>query len=790
MCFYHKRIYLLAQIFGLCWSALLFTSCGSGDTTSTSTPPAAAPPAATGTTVQVSVVATDPDNVTTPGRDQLHYRWAATEGTINNVDAPKTTWVVPPGAGLQFAYVLVTDDKGGFSESRAAVMTQSQAVASTTTPISAPTPTTTPNYIWGTIFFKGALNRNVYLPEVTVRITRQNEPDRTIPTDKKGEFFFSGLSVGGNPYSLFYTIPGRPEQPFTQPITVNPSSPRSYIEQEATLIGTLQVAGSVRLADKSHCGIRDEFFTDLDPQKPNALKKPISATAQLLTSNNGPLSGEFPVNNYGDYLIVRSALGGPTSAKVRIHCEQGNDKDSTLFNVQSGLSKAPAVVLDNSRPEIKSMTVLLNGEDVGRPDLPKPRTLFPKFVNDPITFTNTDLIAEIANTPGDDAFLGYKGIDTRMSACRYYQALGAVEECTASGYPNPQKAQLTLDEWKRRFNLSPFQNGNPQNPRDPSTQEVQIIYINRADLNFARDMQAVRLSDGSIAYNVCNYAGPQNTTGQGEPVDIGTEQQPNIDLAIDNARRGIGMVACVAMDYSITPGINNNQPFTKFYTFGPSGKLLLSVSLDGRREKFMPGSCTACHGGDFHGGHYPDDMTGRPDIGSRWQPFDMANLDFSSTQKQDMAAVEAAIKQLNQMMVPAVNGGLPPVVGATIDITPVTTVRTKELINGWYGGGTLTNQSTAFVPSLYCPPNGGIHPCGQSELYQKVAQGMCQTCHAAQKLNESFLNNMVCGSNTTAKLADNHTMTNALVPFERFWRDPTLPPLAGCSTVPATHPPL
>ena len=78
-------------------------------------------------------------------------------------------------------------------------------------------------------------------------------------------------------------------------------------------------------------------------------------------------------------------------------------------------------------------------------------------------------------------------------------------------------------------------------------------------------MQAVRLSDGSIAYNVCNYAGPQNTTGLGEPVDIGTEQQPNLNLAIENARRGIGMVACVAMDYSITPGINNGQPFTKFY---------------------------------------------------------------------------------------------------------------------------------------------------------------------------------------------------------------------------------
>jgi hypothetical protein len=68
---------------------------------------------------------------------------------------------------------------------------------------------------------------------------------------------------------------------------------------------------------------------------------------------------------------------------------------------------------------------------------------------------------------------------------------------------------------------------------------------------------------------------------------------------------------------------------------------------------------------------------------------------------------------------------------------------------------------------------------------------MCQTCHAAQRVNENFTDSRkVCGSD--AVLEQNHVMTNALVPFERFWLDPTLPPKLnlGCNTKPLNHPPL
>jgi hypothetical protein len=734
-------------------------SCGGSDTSSTSTTPAGSSPAAVGTTVQVSVNATDPDN------DQLHYRWAATEGTITNVDAPKTTWVVPPGSGLQFAYVVVSDNKGGYTESRAAVLTYGQPAVTTAATITPSSPIGNPGFVWGSVFYKPAsFGRNVYLPGVTVTLSN----GKSAITDMKGQFFISNVPDGN--YSATYTIPGRAAVTFVSTVTVaattnnlptSPSSP-NFFSEGVDLASTLNVAGSVRLADFSYCGIRDEFFTLASAS--NMFTGPISGTAQLLDTANNPLSSSFPINHYGDFLIVRSAVVPGTQAKVRIRCENSPVTDSaTLTLPASGAVKlSSSISITNSRPTIGTMTVLLNGQDVGRPDLPKPRTLFTSVDGTPARFGDADLIAEIIDIPGDDTFFTYKGIDTRKSACAYYRAIGAVEGCDVNGFPTG--AQLTLDQWRGQFNLSPFPTGNPANPPAPDGQEIRIQYINKSDLNLARDMQAIKLANGDLAYNTCNYPGPQDVTSPlGAPKEIGAETQADIDLSLENARRGIGMIACVAMDYT------KSSQITRFYTFGPSGKLLLSLSLDGRREKFMPGTCTTCHGGDAYGGRYPDDESGRPDLKSRWQPFDMANLKVRFGSSQDLAVANAAVKALNQRMV-----------GPGYE--PMTTQRTKDLISNWYAGGRL-DQDPNFIPTLSYAPS--------LSLYQKVTQPFCQTCHAAQKVNEFIDANKVCGGSTV--LEQNHVMTNSLVPFERFWLDSTtLIPLMGlpCTDKPARHPAL
>lgn len=764
----NRITFMIGPILWLVATALL-TACSAGDSPSGSFSPPPDQPLA-GTTVRVSVKATDIDN------DQLHYRWAVTEGTIQPVDARTTTWTVPKGSGFQFVYVVVSDGKGGFTEQRGAALTfDPPAGTSTAAPVlTPPAPTGAPGFVWGSVYSR-SFNRDVYLPGVKISLLKGSlQVGATVETDMKGQFFLSGLP--DDEYEVRYTIPGQSEVAFptTNKAKVRaankdfPTSPNAdtYFHGEVTFPGAVQVAGSVRLADQTFCGIRNEFFTRSGA--PNLFDKPVAGTAQLLNEQGQPLSAAVSINHYGDYLLVPNEPVGPsTTAKVKISCGI-EEKISNTFTVTSK-TIVPTIQLENHRPVVEPITILQDGRDEARPDLPKPRTLFESVDKTPPTFGDEDLIAEIIHTPGDDTFFTYKGIDTRKSACAYYKAIGAVQGCDADGFPTG--AQLTLAQWRSKFNLSTVSNSNLKIAPNPDDgREIRLQYVNSNDLNLGRDMQAIKLADGTLAYNTCNYPGSQDVTlRSGAPKEIGKETQPDIDRAIANARDGIGLIVCVAMDDSAIPGINGGQPFAKFYTFGPTGKLLLSVSLDGRREKFMPGTCTTCHGGDAYGGQFPDDGSGRPDLISRWQPFDMANLRLSSS--QDRSQADAVVKIFNQRLLDSKI------------VNSITTQRTRDLIANWYKDGRL-DQDPDFIPEQIKSLNLDLN------TYKKVIQPDCQTCHAAQtpKGTETLSKRHVCGGDRD--LEQSRTMTNTLVPFERFWLDPALPPLLGCGTRPAKHPAL
>jgi|CXWL01.1.fsa_nt_gi mono/diheme cytochrome c family protein len=781
------RLELIGRcVLGLVLCSATLSACGAGDNatpTSSTTAPAIA-----GTTVQVSVTARD-----TVG-DTLHYRWAATEGTINNVDAPSTTWTIPPGSGLQFAYVLVSDNNGGYTESRAAALTQT-AVSPQSQPSSGPPGDSGKGFIWGTLYYEG-FGRQVYLPDWDVQVTGASGTFTTT-TDKKGEFFFPGLTVAA-PYSFSYKVPGQisftPGQSI--PTSAIPTSPSAstYSRQKVTLAGTLLIAGSVRMADNSYCGIRDEFFTGIPigpGQQP--LDTPVSGTAELLDQNNNTVGTpssrpRATVNHYGDYLIVLNQLASaPVGPKVRIRCESLiDDRSVNLTAPLSGQQNGPSFTLPNARPVVDNMTVTLGGQNIGRPDLPAPTVL--------------KSIPEMDLAPGDDAFLTFKGIDTRKGACAYYHKIGAVEGCDNAGFPTGK--QLTLDQWKQNFNLSPFHNGDPAEP------EYKAIYMNKFDLNFARDMQGLKRTNGDLAYNVCNYPGPQNVNDPlGAPRTIGDETEADINLSIENARRGIGMIACVAMDYSVTPGLNGGQPFTKFYTFGPTGKLLLSISLDGRREKFIPGSCTACHGGDFYGGKFPDNYArtvgnptdtgaGRANIESYFLPFDVGNFKFSTqTAGLKRADLLPAFFKLNTLLQGTT--GNPKAVSDDV----------SALITQWYAGPLAPPEHNSIAPPAYDPSIvvnalgqsqqqscGACHAYNAVSLYKEVVGPSCQTCHSSnaivpdsqaggsprmtffQRPPSHYLKppvigisgaHTVCGGSSDLKM--NHMMPNTLATFERFW---------------------
>jgi hypothetical protein len=190
------------------------------------------------------------------------------------------------------------------------------------------------------------------------------------------------------------------------------------------------------------------------------------------------------------------------------------------------------------------------------------------------------------------------------------------------------------------------------------TPTYTATYINKVDLNLARVHQSVTYGPNQTNAVVCNHLGA---------TDFFNPTQPDIDNAVENAAANKDLVACVAMDYTISPGVNSNQPFIRFYIFGPNGQLLPSVNLDGRREKFVPGTCVVCHGGDHYAGKFPEDGTGFANVGGHFLPYDAGNFEFASKTGLQKCDQEDAIYHLNQNIL---NGG--------------PTQSEKQLINGWY----------------------------------------------------------------------------------------------------------
>src|SRR5262249_42218912 len=115
------------------------------------------------------------------------------------------------------------------------------------------------------------------------------------------------------------------------------------------------------------------------------------------------------------------------------------------------------------------------------------------------------------------------------------------------------------------------------------------------------------------------------------------------------------------------------DPFARFLIFGPNGDLLPSVNLDGYGEKFVPGACVACHGGNNYFalanatpqapaastpifGGFPETGQGTPNLQSYFLPYDVGNFLFSSKPPNTIndLQMQLAIFELNSNAV-AVN---------------------------------------------------------------------------------------------------------------------------------------
>ena len=677
--------------------------------------------------------------------DALQYQWRVTAGSIENRNSSETVWTMPDGPGLHFAYVTVSDGKGGYVEQQYAVSTDALGTTvAVRTPVSrgAPSSTSTtwsagrlrfsaPGLLEFAVASAPSTERIVYLPDVQVQVEHSGGGAVVFSgsTDLSGELSLPDLDEGSYEVKCS-TVPGAPlgacgaksvafpnGAAFTFSIARNPMAVVRAIKPPLTDARNLRLFGHVALADGGVCGTQSEFFS---------LQS--AASVQLVQADGTALSPPTRVNRFGDYAIDAAVLAHG-QYQLKITCE---GYSTTL----------PVPASTNLLGYVASAPIELTHQ------VPNARPVIAKMVaNGPEGNVRGEMIVPEAGTstslPGGRQFLAYKGQDTKASACRYYTSIGAAAGCDAQ---DNLQDPITLDDWKRQHKFKPYDSGNT---------EVSAAFVNRMDLNLVRRMYATQTASDDIAFVVCNHPGPDGSS------------QPEVDSVLDVGLSDQKRVACVAMEWSTVQGVNGGLPFTKFLTFGPDGALLPSINLDGRGEKYMPGTCVACHGGTQYNGRFAASGKPSPFLGSGFLPFDTGNFLFASGAGLTEAAQSQAIRDLNML------------VRATDQYS--TNPSTTRLIDGWYPSASST-LNKEYVPDAWVKAEAD-GAAGASKLYREVVGGVCRTCHAAMGsdlrnnkfdwdsnvsglLNNSLANAHFCGG--TSDVAINASMPNALISRDRL----------------------
>jgi hypothetical protein len=714
----------------------------------------------------VTVSATDTSGGT------LHYQWRSTDGKIDDVNAPTTAWVLPAGPGLHFAYVLVSNGMGGYTERRLAINTdtlsdetESENDRKPIALIPPPAPPQQGDYYrsfatWGSTgagfpLPPGAVHHEVSIPNAAVHLespTGRFPASGDVFTDLQGQFVIAGVAPGT--YSISCLIDNAFDcslGPMT--MVTDPSSGLAVATTDYISNGGFAgdpISGTFLLDDGSPCGTINEFFGAR-----------VTATATLVDASTPPkvLAGPVDVNEFGDYSLRSTDHSGAPlpAAHVVLRCEGAPPvtvppSPSTIVLTSGGTDLLKTVLTSVKPPAVLGMTATLNGKPLSAPValfLP-PHTEFPV---DHKPFPSNILSRA-------DGYLAEKGLDTRLGACLYYKAVGAVKGCDAAGN---LIGAINFDDWKRAVKIGSY-----------ATRGVPTFsasYINKVDLDLARVHQSISYGPNHTAAVVCNHLGPTLSTA----ADFLTPAQPEIDTVVDNEVKGKNLVACVAMD--ISPAMNGHQPFIRFLIFGPSGQLLPSVNLDERREKFVPGTCVVCHGGDHYAGKFPEDGSGSADVGGHFLPYDVGNFDFSSKPGLTKCDQEEQIYHLNLNV---------------LNASP--TQAEKDLIAGWYKKGIVpcSGKSVHALDEFYAPQswqdaqtqNPSVDILG---FYKNVNARSCRTCHVAMIEGYNFEHYTNVTNANASRFADvgfdfginicggslhyqrDHMMPNSLVTFNRFW---------------------
>jgi hypothetical protein len=572
--------------------------------------------------------------------------------------------------------------------------------------------------------------------------------------------------------------------------------------------GTGTIQGQLGLGDTSSCGKRIPFF-GVDVTAIVELRDKDDKTV-LSSSSGEPI--RVAVNPYHFTFTLEN---NPDGTKLFARCEAAT-LEITNF---SRTGKFPDngnffFFNDTTQPTVNSMSATRNGRSVG---------IFPVPPTPPRGTLPSDFFGrqdhKVLGTP---RFLSFKGLDSRKAGCEYYKAIGAVAGCDAAG--NFVGAVLNFKDWRKSVRIGEFKQTTGGFPNEP-----EAVFINEVDLNLTRDHHSIAYGPDSqgkqqLAAYVCNHPGAAS-----DPAIDPTGLFPppsDVDTAIDNVLRldnehpqGRNLVACVAMDRSSDiidvngnkTGDHTGQPYARFLIFGPNGDLLPSVNLDGTGEKFVPGACVACHGGNSYFalandtfddtllnkgapgastpifGGFPTTGQGTPNLQSYFLPYDVDNFRFSSRSPNRLDDLQLPIFELNDNAFRvdqniAIQNGRSGISNAF-----------DELFNRWYPPGSMV-----FIENAPPPSSVPTYAGEGDSFYRNVVARSCRTCHVAMDLANfetidpvAFVSsrNLVCGESFLDLATDlrvpSYVMPNAQVTFDRFWLSARGQP-SGASNQPET----
>jgi len=330
---------------------------------------------------------------------------------------------------------------------------------------------------------------------------------------------------------------------------------------------------------------------------------------------------------------------------------------------------------------------------------------------------------------------------------------------------DPNNDKDTLAKWKTANN---FDSGTGT--------QVAVVFGDVRDLGYGRRMTARQNVDGTIAIMVENFL-----------VRTGVAyvySRLNLDAAVLQDRRWHDTTNAI----EFSPGPGGGASFVKFFNFDvATGQRLTTVDLDGRGQKAMPSVCVVCHGG--RGDPLtPPDATGQPlfplvensvsrkrgDLQARLMPLEVGTFDFSAASGFTRADQEAALKQINRMVLCSYPIPAASVFAEDACRRPATFTEYRgtaaAFIKSTYGGDGLPNATYAdtLVPAGWA---------GQPSLYQSVVAPSCRSCHFVRGIGfqsdidfDTLAKFQGFADRIKVHVFDRGNMPLAKIQYDDFWR--------------------